>query len=153
MPATSAKAAGEFLPSLTPFDSAFIRTVLDHRGVGARPSLADFLSAFNMLRRYYQQCLDNPPESDTWAPRLGEERLAEMEAYQQQNPPPGRTERKPLRRSITSELTGEVFRFEELPAPWQTEPNRKPADVSPWVRALADLALVLFNSNEFVYVY
>lgn len=80
MPATSSRAAGEFLPSLTPFDSAFIRTVLDHRGVGARPSLADFLSAFDMLRRYYQQCLDNPHESDTWEPRLGEERLAEMRA-------------------------------------------------------------------------
>ncbi len=80
MPATAAAASLELLSALAPFDAAFIRTVLDHRGVGSRPALADYLSAFDILRRYYQQCIDNPREGDTWEPTLGEERLAEMRA-------------------------------------------------------------------------
>ena len=32
-------------------------------------------------------------------------------------------------------------------------PDLKPWDVKPPTRALADLCLVLFNSNEFVYIY
>ena len=37
------------LPHLSPFESVFIRTVLEHRGVGARPSLADFTAALDHL--------------------------------------------------------------------------------------------------------
>jgi hypothetical protein len=32
-------------------------------------------------------------------------------------------------------------------------PDAKPWDVGPGTRALADLCLVLFNANEFAYVY
>ena len=68
-------------------------------------------------------------------------------------PPPLKAERKPLVHQITSELTGETFRFvqQEDPAPY--EDNLHPADVQPETRALGDLALVLLNSNEVVYVY
>ena len=59
----------------------------------------------------------------------------------------------PLVRSITSELTGNEVKIEEDIDPVAYEENLQPGEVSPETRALADLTLVLFNSNEFVYVY
>lgn len=58
---------------LSPFETAFIRTVLEHRGVSHRPTLAEFTAAFDVLRRYDEQCRDNPRDMDAWEPRLGEE--------------------------------------------------------------------------------
>jgi hypothetical protein len=66
---------------------------------------------------------------------------------------PVHKERRVVVRSITSELTGNEVRVEEDVDPVTYEENLQPGDVSPEVRALADLALALFNSNEFVYVY
>jgi hypothetical protein len=57
-------------------DAAFIRTVLDHRGVCRRPSVAEFASALDVLRRYDRQRADNPPEGDDpwgWPRQLGPE--------------------------------------------------------------------------------
>jgi hypothetical protein len=54
---------------------------------------------------------------------------------------------------ITSELTGAAFSFVQQEDPSPFEENLHPADVSPETRALADLALVLLNANEFLYVY
>ena len=56
-------------------------------------------------------------------------------------------------RAITSELTGNEVQIEEDPDPVAYEENLQPSEVGPETRALADVALVLFNSNEFVYVY
>jgi hypothetical protein len=66
---------------------------------------------------------------------------------------PSGKERAPLVRSITSELTGAEVRIEEDPDPARYEENLQPGSVSQEVRAMAELALVLFNSNEFIYVY
>ncbi|MGH9661858.1 MAG: hypothetical protein ACRD96_25140, partial [Bryobacteraceae bacterium] len=59
----------------------------------------------------------------------------------------------PVVHAITSELTGETFKFEHQPEPVAYEHNLHPSEVGPETRALADLALALLNSNEFVYVY
>ena len=57
-------------------------------------------------------------------------------------------------RSLVEELSGKTFSYEEiLPGYEDYTPDRKPADVPPETRALADLALLLFNSNEFLYIY
>jgi hypothetical protein len=56
-------------------------------------------------------------------------------------------------RSITSELTGTEVQVDEEAEPAQYEGNMQPGDVGVATRALARLALALFNSNEFVYVY
>ncbi len=79
--------------------------------------------------------------------------LSKMTAVQQQQLPPSKKSRTPLVRSITSELTGAEVRIEEDPDPARYEENLQPGDVTAHTRALADLALVLFNSNEFAYVY
>ena len=59
-----------------------------------------------------------------------------------------------ITRSLVEELTGQPFEYEEiLPVFENYVRDKKPADVSANTRALADLCLLLFNSNEFFYVY
>ncbi|MBM3786360.1 MAG: DUF1549 domain-containing protein [Acidobacteria bacterium] len=60
---------------------------------------------------------------------------------------------KPVVHMITSELTGEQHRFVQQDDPVRYEHNLHPSEASPQARAMADVALALFNSNEFVYVY
>ena len=79
--------------------------------------------------------------------------LKEMTAYHRNHAPAPRPERKPLVRALPSQLSGETFRFTEDLPPWEYEENLDASQTSPETRALADLALVLFNSNEFAYVY
>jgi hypothetical protein len=59
-----------------------------------------------------------------------------------------------VRRDALEENTGERFSFlEQLYAHRDFVPDLHPANVDARTRALADLCLVLMNSNEFVYVY
>jgi hypothetical protein len=57
-------------------------------------------------------------------------------------------------REAVEENTGEKFSFEEtLYANLDFVPDLQPSEVDAKTRALADVCLVLFNSNEFAYVY
>ena len=56
-------------------------------------------------------------------------------------------------RSLVHELTGQKFDLEEEAAPVKYEENIQPAQVSPETRAMAQVLLVLFNSNEFIYAF
>ena len=59
-----------------------------------------------------------------------------------------------ITRSLVEEFSGQPFEYEEiLPAFASYQPDLKPADASPDTRALADMCLLLLNSNEFVYLY
>ena len=59
-----------------------------------------------------------------------------------------------VERDAVEENTGERFSFtEKLEMYEDFVPDKKLADVDPETRGLAELCLVLFNSNEFVYVY
>lgn len=61
--------------------------------------------------------------------------------------PPGIT------RSLVEEFSGETFEYEEiLPVFESYQPDTKPGTVSPAARALADMCLLLFNTNEFIYI-
>ena len=64
--------------------------------------------------------------------------------------PPTVTE--PVVHMITSELTGERHRFVQPEDPVEVERNLHPSKVGPETRALADITLSIFNTNEFVYV-
>ncbi|MCH7689332.1 MAG: DUF1553 domain-containing protein, partial [Planctomycetes bacterium] len=56
-------------------------------------------------------------------------------------------------RHMVEELTGEPFEWEEeLDLMKHYQPDTKPWDVGPETRGLAELCLVLLNSNEFIYV-
>ncbi len=63
------------------------------------------------------------------------------------------TASQPIVHRITSELTGERHRFVQPEDPAPVERNLHPSEVGPGTRALADITLSLFNTNEFVYVY
>jgi hypothetical protein len=80
MSRTTAALADDLLPRLSPFDSTFLRTVLEHRGASTQPSLAEYVAALDVLRRYYEQSLDNPREVDAWQPRVDEASLAALRA-------------------------------------------------------------------------
>lgn len=67
-------------PRLSPFETVFIRTVLEHRGLGNHPSLAEFSAALDVLRRFDAQREDNPPEEGEWAPRVDAESLVSLRA-------------------------------------------------------------------------
>jgi hypothetical protein len=57
-------------------------------------------------------------------------------------------------REAVEENTGEKFRFTEpLEAAADFIPDLQPSDASPELRGLAEVCLVLFNANEFAYVY
>jgi hypothetical protein len=85
--------------------------------------------------------------------RASLDHLDRMTKHHVSAPPPAKAAKKPLIHMITSELTGEQHEFLQQDDPAAYEPNLHPADVRPEVRALADLALVLLNSNEFLYIY
>ena len=54
----------------------------------------------------------------------------------------------------TEEFSGKPFEYKEiLPVFENYLSDKKASDVSAETRALADLCLMLFNSNEFMYVY
>jgi mono/diheme cytochrome c family protein len=57
-------------------------------------------------------------------------------------------------RSLVEEFTGKPFEYiEKLPVFEDYIPDAKPATVSKATRAMADVCLLLFNCNEFAYVY
>ena len=58
-----------------------------------------------------------------------------------------------ITRTVMAEKTGKPYSFEEImPAYQDYQPDMQPADVDSRTRGLAQLVLVLFNSNEFGYL-
>ena len=59
-----------------------------------------------------------------------------------------------VERSAVEEMSGAPFTFTEVLFGFEDySPDPTFADVDVETRALADLCLVVFNSNEFIYVY
>jgi hypothetical protein len=80
--------------------------------------------------------------------------LEKMKIYQQENTPPAIVFPATVKREMFEEMTGEPFSYtEKLHVYENYVPDLQPGDVDADTRALADLIAVLFNSNEFVYVY
>jgi len=80
--------------------------------------------------------------------------VKEMVIYHRKHDPEPVVYPTSVTRSLVEEFTGETFEFEEiLPVFEDYVPDAKSDVVSAETRALADLGMLLFNSNEFVYVY
>ena len=59
-----------------------------------------------------------------------------------------------ITRSLVEEFSGEPFQYEELLDIYQNyTPDLQANQLSPEQRALADICLILFNTNELIYVY
>jgi hypothetical protein len=110
---------------------------------------------------------DHPEDQIRWASRriwlrdldptevnLALEYLEKMTPYHEVNPISKKPPPTEVVRDMFEEMTGEPFSFiEKLDIYEHYVPDLHYSDVSPSVRALADFCLILFNSNEFVYVY
>jgi mono/diheme cytochrome c family protein len=84
---------------------------------------------------------------------LAREHVARMTDHHRRETPEPTSLPQVVRREMIEELTGEPFQWEErLDGMASFEPDLKPWQVDAETRALAELCLVLLNSNEFVYV-
>lgn len=80
--------------------------------------------------------------------------LQEMQAYHAGHKPEEVKYPTQVTRSLVEEFTGEPFEFiEKLNVYEDYVPDAKPWTVDADTRALADVCLLLLNSNEFLYVY
>ncbi len=80
--------------------------------------------------------------------------LNEMQTYHNQHKPEKIKYPTQVVRSLVEEFTGEPFEFiEKLNVYEDYVPDAKPWTVDADTRALADVCLLLLNSNEFLYVY
>ena len=80
--------------------------------------------------------------------------IQDMTTYHNENSPNKVEYPTAITRSLVEEFSGKSFEYEEiLPVFKDYQPDLKPADVGPRTRALSDFCLLLFNSNEFMYVY
>jgi hypothetical protein len=79
--------------------------------------------------------------------------LSRMAAWHQSHPPQPSELPRHVKRSMVEELTGElVYWDEDLSVLADYERDLAPWQVDAATRALADVCLVLMNSNEFLYV-
>ena len=94
-----------------------------------------------------------PNSGSTWAPLV--EHVETMRELRDAGPVSGAVSFLPatVDREMVAEQTGRRFRWREKLALEGFVRDRSPAELTLQVRALADLALVLLNSSEFVYVY
>ena len=104
------------------------------------------------IHRCFELALGRQPGSDEIAEFTAHwEKLKSTLPQQARPSPPVLTK---VKREAVEENTGEHFTFEEqLFANNEFKPDLQPSDVDRSVRALADICLVIMNSNEFVYVY
>jgi hypothetical protein len=104
------------------------------------------------VARCFLLTLGRPPRAAELAACLAHWRESEGRQAQAEFPvtPPPRE----VRREAIEENTGEKFSFHEnLHAYADFVPDLRPADCDARTRALADVCLVLLNTNEFAYVY
>ncbi|QDT02852.1 Planctomycete cytochrome C [Rubripirellula lacrimiformis] len=80
--------------------------------------------------------------------------VRDMVTYHQNHEPGDVSYPTKVVRSLVEEFSGEPFEIDELLPNFENySPDSKPATVSEETRALADACLLLFNANEFVYIY
>ena len=104
------------------------------------------------VKRAFQLTLGRQPDTDE------QERLVayvkRMQSYHAETKPDPVKYPSKITRSLVEEFSGKPFEYEEiLPSFASYQSDTKPADASPETRALADMCLLLLNSNEFVYLY
>ena len=104
------------------------------------------------IERAYEVAFARPPESDLTAKFA--EYVARMESHHRSSAPRAVSYPTRITRSLVEEFTGAPFEYEEwLPIYEDYQPDTQAWEVGPTTRALADFCLLLFNSNEFAYVY
>jgi mono/diheme cytochrome c family protein len=112
----------------------------------------EFDTVHLQVKRAVQLAHGRVPDKVEWE-RL-KQYVVEMRAYHARHDPGPVSYPTRVRRSLVEELSGKPFEYEEiLPVFADYIPDKKPAEVGPDTRAMADLCLLLFNANEYMYVY
>ena len=113
---------------------------------------ADGGSLREQVNRAFQLALGRDSSEDERAGMVAHVR--EMQTYHERHPPEAKDPPRELDRTVVEEMSGLALDYQEsLDVYDDYVPHAKPWDVEPETRALADLCLALFNSNEFMYVY
>ncbi|MEM9365680.1 MAG: PSD1 and planctomycete cytochrome C domain-containing protein [Planctomycetota bacterium] len=108
-------------------------------------------TASEQIRNAFQLVLGRHPDPVEEGKLLAY--LDEMRLYHREVEPPKSEYPTSITRSLVEEFSGKPFEYNEiLPVFEDYVPDLKPADVDAETRALADLCLLLFNSNEFLYL-
>uniref|UniRef100_A0A7C2JZZ9 DUF1553 domain-containing protein n=1 Tax=Schlesneria paludicola TaxID=360056 RepID=A0A7C2JZZ9_9PLAN len=103
------------------------------------------------IRQAWREALGRDIDADELTACLAH--FESMLAHHRRHTPPRRTLPQRVQRGMVEELTGEMVHWEEdLSALEPFVPDIQPADVSAETRALAEICLVLLNSNEFLSV-
>ena len=117
-----------------------------HRLEGERTSVAE------QIERAIWLAWNRPPRPNEIA--QSRQFVEARTSAHEQNPPQAQPFPTSVERTMFEEMTGESFTYtERLDVYEDYAADLQPPDVGPATRALADLCLVLFNANEFVYVY
>lgn len=104
------------------------------------------------VKRAVQLAYGRVPNPDEWD-RL-KKYVKKMETYHHSSKPEPQEYPTSITRSLVEENTGDTFEYKEiLPVFEDYQKDKKAHELSPETRALSDLCLVLFNSNEYIYVY
>ena len=104
------------------------------------------------IKELFNSIYNRLPSNDEQS--KAESYVSAMKEYHEETPTPKRAYPKKVEREMFEEMTGASFTFvEELDIYERYIPDLHMADVPVETRALADLAVVLINSNEFMYVY
>lgn len=124
-----------------------------NRGVALANEIANnFEEENSRIKKVYERIFKRLPAKVEI--RQGKKYLEKMTEYHHANESPKEAFPTSVEREMFEEMTGKTFTFSEHLEVYENyEADLKPRDVAPETRALADLALVLFNSNEFMYVY
>jgi hypothetical protein len=103
------------------------------------------------VRLAFRRCYGREPTAEEIA--LCRAHVDQMLAYHRGHEPTPVALPARVKRKMVEEMTGEEFEWEEeLDGMKGYQRDLKPWDVGPSTRALAELCLVLLNSNEFLYV-
>jgi hypothetical protein len=103
------------------------------------------------VREAIRRCYGRAPDAEEIAMCCAH--VEKMAAYHRAHEPKPVALPARVKRKMVEEMTGEEFEWEEeLEGMTNYRRDLKPWDVAPSTRALADLCLVLLNSNEFLYV-
>ena len=112
----------------------------------------EFSDIHLQVKRAVQLAYGRIPNPEEWE-RL-KKYLIKMETYHHSSKPEPCKYPTSITRSLVEENTGDTFEYEEiLPVFEDYQRDKKAHELAPETRALSDLCLVLFNSNEYIYVY
>jgi hypothetical protein len=141
-------------PSVTPQVFTLLNSeVITHRSIALALRLQrDVETPLEQIKRAYHIVFTRQPTESEARTLL--EHYEEMVGYHRSRAPEKTTYPTELTRSLVEEFSGEPFTFTEKLDMYQDFiPDALPSEQSAETRALADVCLLIFNTNELIFLY